>query len=126
MPYHVDVVEVTEPNALHTVQHMQRLKQAGLFGIWQVGLRQVAGDYRLRVVAKTRYKHLHLLIGRVLRFIHDDERIRQRPATHKSQRRNLDHVALEQLVYLVLVEQIVERVVQRPQVRVDLLLQRPR
>ena len=63
---------------------------------WQIDLRDVAGDHRLRAEAETRQEHLHLLGGRVLRLVEDDERVVQRPAAHERDRRDLDRAALEQ------------------------------
>ena len=45
----------------------------------------------------------------------------QRAATHESQRRNLDLLALKGLLHALIAHQLVQRVVQRPQVRIDLL-----
>ena len=89
----------------------------------QIDLRDVAGDDRLRSEPEARQEHLHLLGGRVLRFVEDHERVVQRPAAHERDRRDLDHAALEQALDALGVEHVVERVVQRPQVRIDLLLQ---
>ena len=72
---------------------------------------------------EARQEHLHLLGRRVLRLVEDHERVVQRAAAHERDRRDLDHAALEQALDALGVEHVVERVVERPQVRVDLLLQ---
>jgi len=41
---------------------------------------------------------LHLLDGRVLRLVENDERIVERAPTHKRQRSHFDHVALQHFV----------------------------
>ena len=71
-------------------------------------------------VAEPRQKHLHLLGGGVLRLVEDDERVIQRAPTHKSQRRDFDGPALEHPARPVEVNHVVQRVIERPQVRVDL------
>ena len=71
--------------------------------------------------ADARQEHLHLLGRGVLRLVEDDERMVERAPAHVRERRQLDRAALEQLRRLVEAHQVVERVVERPQVRVDLL-----
>ena len=83
----------------------------------------VAGDDRLGAEAEARQEHLHLLGGRVLRLVEDDERVVERPPAHERDRRDLDGAALDVARDPLGVEHVVERVVERPQVGVDLLLQ---
>ena len=47
--------------------------QARLLAGRQVGLRDIAGDHRLRAEADARQEHLHLLDGGVLRLVENDE-----------------------------------------------------
>ncbi len=79
-----------------------------------------------RVEAETGQEHLHLLGGGVLRLVEDDERIVQRSATHVRQRRDLNDTGAHQLWDQLGIHHVVQRVVERPQVRVDLLAQRAR
>ena len=67
-----------------------------------------------------RQEHLHLLGARVLRLVEDHERVVERAPAHEGQRRDLDDVALEMGRDLLGVDHVVQRVEQRPQVRVDL------
>ena len=97
--------------------------QAGVLAGRQVDLRHVAGDDRLRAVAEAREEHLHLLGGRVLRLVEDDEGVVQRAAAHEGERRHLDRAALDQLAGAVEVDHVVQRVVERAEVRVHLLRQ---
>ena len=60
--------------------------------------------------------------GRVLGLVEDDERVVQRPAAHEGDGRDLDQPAGHQLVGLLEVHHVVERVVERAQVGRDLLL----
>src|SRR5690606_10327998 len=87
----------------------------------QVDLGDVAGDDDLRAEAEPREEHLHLLGGGVLRLVQDDERVVQRPAAHVRQGRDLDGAGLHELGDGAGVEHVVQRVVERAQVRVDLL-----
>ena len=68
-------------------------------------------------------EHLHLLGRGVLRLVEDDEGVVERAAAHERDRRDLDRAALDQPRRLLGVHHVVERVVERPQVRVHLLLQ---
>ena len=62
--------------------------------------------------------------GRVLRLVEDDERVVQRAAAHVGERRDLDRALLASALRDLLgLEHVVERVVERPEVRVDLLEQ---
>ena len=106
-----------------SLDDLQRLDQARRFGLRQIDLRDVAGDDRLRSEPEARQEHLHLLGRGVLRFVEDDERVVQRAAAHEGDRRDLDRAALDEARRLLGVHHVVERVVERPQVRVDLLLQ---
>ena len=95
----------------------------GLLVARQVDLGDVAGDDHLRAEAEAREEHLHLLGARVLGLVEDHERVVERAAAHEGERRDLDHRALEVRGDALGVEHVVQRVEQRPQVRVDLRLQ---
>ena len=101
-------------------EDVPHLDQAGALVARQVDLGHVAGDDDLRAEAEPRQEHLHLLGRRVLRLVEDDERVVQRAAAHERERRDLDHAPLHVGREPVGVEHVVERVEQRPQVRVDL------
>ena len=85
-----------------------------------VDLGDVAGDDALGAEADAGEEHLHLLGRRVLRLVEDDERAVERAAAHEGERRHLDRAAVEQALRALGLEQVVERVVERAQVRVDL------
>ncbi|MCY1296185.1 hypothetical protein D9M70_455600 [compost metagenome] len=123
MAHHVDAGEAGAGDAAHVAQHMLRLHQAALLALGQVDLRDVAGDHRLGAEADPGQEHLHLLGRGVLRLVEDDEGVVQRAPAHIGQRRDLDHLALEHLLRAVEAEQVIQRVVQRAQVGIDLLRQ---
>ena len=90
----------------------------------QVDLGHVAGDHDLRAEAEPGQEHLHLLRRGVLRLVEDDERVVEGAAAHVRQRRDLDRAGRHQPRDRVRVEHVVQRVVERAQVGVDLLVQR--
>ena len=119
----VDVFEVAEANAFYAVEDVEGFEEAGLFGVGQVGLGEVAGDDGLGVVAEAGDEHLHLFHGGVLGFVHDDEGVGEGAATHEGEWGDLDDVGLEELVDLDGVEEIVEGVVEGAEVGVDFFLE---
>ena len=98
--------------------------QAGLGAAGQVDLGDVAGDDHLRAEAEPGEEHLHLLRRGVLRLVEDDERVVERAAAHVGQRRDLDGAGRHQPRDRLRVDHVVQRVVERPQVGVDLVGQR--
>src|SRR5215212_6900815 len=86
----------------------------------QVDLRDVARDHHLGAEPEARQEHLHLLRGRVLRLIEYDERVVQSPASHERKRGDLDYTPLQVRLELRRVDHLVEGIVERPEVRVDL------
>ena len=90
----------------------------------QVDLGDVAGDDDLGAEAEAGEEHLHLLGRGVLRLVEDDERVVERPAAQERQRGDLDGAGGEQLGDRLGVDHVVQRVVERAQVGVDLLAER--
>src|SRR5258708_28679504 len=82
MADHVLVVEVHERDALDMADDLHRLYEPGGAADRQIDLRDVAGDHRLRAEAQAGQEHLHLLRGRVLRFVEDHERVGEAAAAH--------------------------------------------
>ena len=120
MPDNVLLTEAHELDPLHLAEDVRNHDQAGVLLARQVDLRDVAGNDHLRVEPQPRQEHLHLLGTRVLGFVEDHERVVQRAPAHERQRSDLDDAAIEVLVHALGVEHVVERVEQRPQVRVHL------
>src|SRR5579862_8840696 len=121
---YVDVFEVAEADAFYAVEDVEGFEEAGFFGVGQVDLREVACDYCLRVVAEAGDEHLHLLGGGVLGLVHDDEGVVESAAAHEGEWSDFDDVRLEHLVDFDVVKQVVECVVERTKVGIDLFLER--
>ena len=105
------------------LQSVMRFEQAGMFMRRQINLRLVAGDDRLRAVAEPREKHQHLLRRGILRLVQNDEGVVQRPPAHIGQRRDFNRPALGVLLDFLGGQHVVQRVVQRAQIRRDFFVQ---
>lgn len=115
-----------EPGEVHVVQTLQDvldLAQPALGSARQVDLGDVTGDDDLGVEAEAGEEHLHLLGAGVLRLVEDDERVVERATTHVSERRDLDRARRHQPRDRVGVEHVVQGIVERAQIRVDLVEQ---
>ena len=120
VPHDVLVAELHELDAVDRAEDVLHLDQPRRLLARQVDLRHVAGDDDLRAEAEARQEHLHLLGRGVLRLVEDDEAVVQRAAAHERERRDLDRAALDVRVQLLGVHRVVERVEERPHVRIDL------
>src|SRR5262249_57893991 len=85
----------------------------------EVDLGDIAVDDGLAAETDAREEHLHLLGRGVLRLIEYHERMVERAPAHERQWSDLDGAAIEELHDLVEAHQIVKRIVERPQVRID-------
>src|SRR5581483_11221472 len=100
VPHDVLVTELDELDPLDVVEHVANVHEPGALLARKIDLRDVAGDDDLRAEAQPRQEHLHLLGGRVLRLVEDDEAVVERPAAEKGERCDLDGAAVEQGVRL--------------------------
>ena len=75
----------------------------------------------MRIHAHACEKHLHLLGGRILRLIQNDEGVVERAAAHIGQRSHFDLPALHQALVGVDAHHFVQSVVQGTQIRIDFL-----
>ena len=121
--HHVFAREAGEEDVVDLVEHLGDEPQAAGAGR-QVDLGDVAGDDHARAEAEPGEEHLHLLGRRVLRLVEHDERVVERAAAHVGERGDLDRAGRQQLGHELGIHHLVERVVQRAQVRVDLVGQR--
>ena len=85
-----------------------------------VDLGHVAGDDGLGAEADAGQEHLHLLGAGVLGLVEDDEAVVERAAAHEGERGHLDGAPVDQALGPLGLEQVVEGVVERPEVGVDL------
>jgi hypothetical protein len=107
----------------HPREHRARVHEARGLPLGEVDLGHVARDDGLGAEADAREEHLHLLGRGVLRLVEDHERVVERAPAHEGERCDLDGSPLEGAHHLVVAHEVVERVVQRPQIRIDLLRQ---
>ena len=121
--HHVDFGEAVERDAFDILEQPPGFAQAARRPAWQIDLRHIAGDHRLGVVAETGEEHAHLLAGGVLRLVEDHEAVVEGASAHECKRGDLDLSALEHGVHAGGIHHVVERVVERTEVRVDLLLE---
>src|SRR5436190_2431200 len=121
----VDVREVVERDALDPGQDSLDLHQPRLLPLRKVDLRLVAGDDDLGVHPQPREKHLHLHRRRILRLVEDDERVAQRAPAHERERGDLDDPGFERLLDALLRHHLVECVVERSEIGIDLRLHVP-
>src|SRR5581483_11737588 len=123
--HNVAFIEFDERDALHAFQNFHGLNQAASL-IGQIDLSDVARNQRLGIKPKAGDEHLHLLGGGVLGLVKNNERIVESAAAHERDRRNLDDVLFQIPVHLLELEHVIQSVIQRPQVGIDLFLQRTR
>lgn len=119
----IDRRHAHDADALDVLQDLARLAQARRDAARQVDLAEVARDDHARAKAEARQEHLHLLVRRVLCLVEDDEGVFERAAAHVGERRDLDDALGHELLVAVLAEDVLQRIVERAQVRVDLVLQ---
>src|SRR2546430_2206500 len=113
--------ELDERDAVDAFEDVTDDEEAGSpapFG--EVDLGDVTGNDDVRAEPESGQEHLHLLGGRVLRLVEDDERVVEGAAPHEGERRDLDDTPVHQPCDDLGVEHVVERVVERTEVRVDL------
>src|SRR5690606_29324053 len=96
MAHHVLGLEMGEADAGHIAQYFDDVRQAAPGSAWQIDLGDVAGDHGGGAETDSGEEHLHLLDGGVLALVEDDEAVVQRTAAHVGQRRDLDHLFLDQ------------------------------
>ena len=108
-------------DAFEFAQKANGLAETGLLPGGQIGLGWIARDDHARALAKAGQKHLHLHGGGVLRLIEQDARAGQRAPAHEGQRRHFDHARRHASLHRAAIHEIIERVIDGPQIGVDLL-----
>ena len=99
-------------------------RRPDLRAVGQVDLGDVTGDHHLGAEAQPGQEHLHLLGRGVLGLVQDDERVVERAAAHVGQRGDLDGAGCHEPRDRLGVDHVVQRVVERAQVGVDLVVER--
>src|SRR6478735_725836 len=118
---HVLGFEMNLCNTFDAAQQARRFRKARSLAVRQVDLRGIAGHDHAAVLAETGQEHLHLHRRGVLRLVQDDRGVGQRAAAHEGERRDLDLAGLERPLDDARVHEIVKRVVDRTEIRIDLL-----
>src|SRR5215218_2770500 len=118
---HVFGLEMNLRNAFDAAQQARRLGESRGLAVRQVDLRGIAGDDHAAVFAKAGQKHLHLHRRGVLRLVQDDGRVGERATAHEGEWRDLDLAGLQRALDNARVHQVIERVVDRAKIRIDLL-----
>ena len=108
-------------DAFDVLEHLGDMRQARTRPARQIDLGDVASDHGGRAKTDAREEHFHLFQRGVLRLVQNDKAVVQRAATHVRQRRDLDHLLLDQLGDLFKAEHLIQRVIQRAQIGVDFL-----
>src|ERR671910_3670777 len=88
--------EVRDLDPVDTGEDVLHDDQAGRLPRWEVDLRDVAVHDRLGAEPQARQEHLHLLGGRVLGLLQDDERGVQRSTAQEREGGDLDRAAFHQ------------------------------
>ncbi len=111
-------------DVLNAVEDFADDTQAAAGSAGQIHLGHIPGNNDLGTETEPGEEHLHLLTGGVLRLVQDDESVVQGPAAHVRERRDLDGSALDQSWDRVRIDHVVQGVVERSQIRVDLVVKR--
>src|SRR5882757_6343498 len=96
MAHHIHTGQLGEMDVVDVVQDVDRRPQAGPGAARQVDLGDVPGDDHLGPEPQPGEEHFHLLGGRVLRLVENDERIIKRSTPHVPEWRNLNYPRSEE------------------------------
>ena len=119
MAHDISTAELDKGQVVNPVQCLFQREKATLVASY-IHLGRIARDHDTRTEPNTRQEHFHLLRRRVLRFVENDKAVVQSPPAHEGERRNFDHLLLDQTLHTLHVEHVVESVIERPQIWVDL------
>ena len=125
MPYDIFFGEMNKRDARDFTEHVAGIDEAATLRMRQVDLREIACDDHLGAHAQAGEEHLNLRHSGVLRLIEDNNGIGKRSAAHESQGRNLNNAFFHILLQFGLRNHILQRIIKRLQIGVDLLLHIP-
>ena len=114
--------QLDDANALDAAQDGEGLAQSALLSAGQVDLGHIARDDHLCVPSHAGEEHADLLSGGVLCLVKDDYRVAQGATAHEGQGRNLYLVLVHHVLEAHLREHVLQGVVERLEVGVDLVL----
>ena len=117
----VDMGEADVTDARDRLEQPDRVAKPRFLSRRKVGLGRIAVDHHPRPLAEAGQEHLHLHRGRVLRLVEKDRGLGERPPAHERERRDLDHAGLKAAFDHPPVHEVVERVIDRAQVGIDLV-----
>ena len=115
--------ELGEGDALHADQNLHRVKEAGALAGGEIDLARVASDHHARALAHAGQEHFHLHRRRVLGLVEDDEGMGEGAPAHEGERGDLDLAAGQASRHLLGRHHVVERVIERAEIGIDLLLE---
>ena len=122
VPYNIFLVEFYPSDARHMLQHAHRFLQSGSDRGRQIDLCHIARHDHLGIHAETCQKHLDLMGGGVLRLVEHYHGIVEGAAAHEGQGSDLYHLGFHILAQLHSGDHILQSVVERLQIGVDLVL----
>src|SRR5690606_37404083 len=123
MSHHVRRREVADGDAVDSVQPRDRVDEPAVrVTARDIDLLRISADHHPAVLAEPGQEHLHLLACGVLRFVEDDESVAQGAAAHEGDGGDLDLAAGDAAIHLLGRHAVVERIVERPEIGIDLLL----
>ncbi len=115
------LVQANHSDSFYIFQNAKGFNETTLFWTWKVNLGHVARYNHFGVHAHAGEEHLDLGGRCVLGFVEDDNSIVEGATTHECQGRDLDDVLFHHLIELLPGYHVLKRIVERLQVRVNLV-----
>ena len=115
--------QLAEGNSVYFFQYLHCHIKAGACTGRKVLLRGISGYNDFGTETDTGQEHLHLRRCRILCLIKDNKRIVERTASHVRERRNLNQAFFHVFLEALCSHDLIQRVVERPQIRVNFTLQ---
>lgn len=109
----------------HILQQLAGIHESGI-DVIQIDLSHIPVDDHLGVSPHSGQEQLHLAHGGVLSLVQDDHAVIERATSHVRQRRDLDRFFLQIRLELAGLQEVPEGVVERSEVRIQLLPEIPR
>ena len=123
MTHHVTGGQGAEGDVLDAIENLGDLSQPAAHSTGKVDLGNVARHHHLGTESEPGEEHLHLLRGRVLSLVEDDEGVVQGAASHVGQGRHLNGAGGQEFRYRVGIHHVVQRIVKRSHVGIDLVIE---